>query len=352
MKKLTASAELTALICVLLCAQWLGSGGAGLIPAAGNAAYLSIILAGAGLALLCLVLRYVLPQENLCDICKDQRALWSFPLFAAVLLALLSATALRDTLSMLRLTLLPQTPRWFALALLLPIVMYMSHCKAAAVLRTVKLLAPVLAGVYVLVLLLSGWGQFDVYGLFPLLGTGFSGLGKAAGSALTAGVWLVLLLLTKSPAKESRSGLMGCVWGTGLSAAGYLCCAMLQSGDSAFPLHRMSLSGGLSFAFERMQAVFVFAWLPVMAAAAAIGLAHAVHCTKCVLPKLNGGVLLCLLAALIASLAFPDPERSPAWLNALLQANTQCLLLLPLAIPLGVSKLREIRQGREEKEHA
>jgi len=354
MREKNASAELTALIAALLTAQWLGSGGTGLIPAAGNAAYLSIVLAGAGLAMLCLALRYVLPQANLYDICRECRALRGFPLFAAALLTLLSATALRDALSMLRLTLLPKTPRWFALALLLPAVFYMSRCGATAVLRTVKLLAPVLAGVYALVLVLSGWGQYDVYGLFPLLGTGFSGIGKATGQALTAGVWLVLLLVTSS-ARESRSGVRGCLWAAGLSAAGYACCAMLQSGGSAeaaYPLHRVSLSGGLSFAFERMQAVFVFAWLPVQAAAVSIGLAHAARCTKCMLPERNGTVLLWIMAVLIAALAFPDPERTPAWLNTLLQSNTQCLLILPLLIPLGAGTLREIQHRREEKKHA
>lgn len=355
MKQKKRSGESTALLAALLTAQWLGSAGSGLIPAAGNAAYLSILLAGTGLALLCTSLRYALPQENLPDICKGDPVLRWFPLSAALLLLLLSATALRDTLDMLALTLLPQTPRWFALLLLLPAVFFMGKGSAVGVMRTISLLAPVLVGLYALVLLLSGWKQFNLYGLFPLLGTGLRGIGKAAGSALTAGAWLVLLPLMQSPAKESRGGMRACIWGTVLTAAGYLCCAMLPDSASwaatSYPLHEMSLSGGISFAFERMQALFVFAWLPVQTAAAAVGLAQATQCVCAVLPTQKTIHILPLLLTAAALLAFPDPQRSPAWLTAVLQTNTQCLLLLPLLIPLGIGKLREYRRAKEGKHH-
>lgn len=356
MKQKRLSSESTALLAALLTAQWLGSACSGLIPAAGNAAYLSILLAGAGLALLCAALRYILPQDGLIGICGTHPALRWFPLFAALLLLLLSAAALRDALDMLALTLLPETPRWFSLLLVLPAVFFMGKGGSVSIMRTIRVLAPVLIGLYALVLLLSGWKQFNLYGLFPLLGTGMRGIGKAAGSAMTAGAWLILLFLTQSPATESRCGARACIWGTVLTAAGYFCCAVLPDSAawtaSSYPLHEMSLSGGLSYAFERMQALFVFVWLPVQAAAAAVGLAQAAQCVCAVFPKRKSMPVLLLLITAAALLAFPDPERSPAWLTALMQTNTQCLLLLPLLIPLGVGKLREYRRAKEGNGHA
>ena len=344
------------LLAAVLTAQWFGSSAAGLIPAAGNAAYLSILIAGAGLAALCAALRWILPKDGLTEICRTQRRLRIFLPAAALLFTLLSASALRDGLSQLKLTLLPETPRWFALALMLPAVFMMSKSGISGVYRTIRLLAPVLAGLYILVLILSGWKQFNLYGLFPLLGGGITGIGKATGHALTAGIWLTLLLFAPSPAKEGRNGLRACVWSAILTTAGYLCCAMLADGnasaEAAFPLHRITLSGGISFAFERMQALFVFVWLPVQAAAAAAGLAQAAQCMHTALPKKREASILCALFTAAAILALPDPERSPAWLTALMQANTQCLVLLPLLIPLGVGKLREQRAAREGQNHA
>ena len=254
------------------------------------------------------------------------------------------------------LTLLPETPRWYALALMVITVFFMSKGGTAGVFRTIKLLAPVLAAVYALVLVLSGWGQFDLYGLFPLLGTGLSGIGNAVGKALPAGIWLLLLLFAETPAKEARGAACACVWSAVLTAAGFICCAMLQSGaastDTAFPLHRLSLTGGISFAFERMQAPFVFAWLPVQAAAAALGLAFAAECIQSTFRTDSRLPFLLPLLILSFCLALPDPERCGAWLTTLLQSRTQCILLVPLLLPLIMEKFKEKCRKKEGKEHA
>lgn len=346
---------ITALLTAVLTAQWFGASAAGLLPAAGNAAYLSILLAGAGLTALCTALPRLLPREGLLEICKAQRGMKGFLWIAALLFTLLSAAALRDGLSQLKLTLLPETPRWFALALMLPAVFAMGKGGTAGILRTVRLLAPLLVGLYGAVLVLSGWKQFDVYGLFPLLGKGLSGIGKAAGSAMTTGVWLAPVLLTHCPAKKSRCARRACIGSTILATAGYLCCAMLPDGSSeaaAYPLHRITLSGGVSFAFERMQALFVFVWLPIQTAAVSAGLALAAECIHTALPDKSNASVLCPLIAAAAMLALPDPERSPAWLTLLMQTNTQCLVLLPLLIPLSVGKRKEQRTAKEENSHA
>ena len=217
------------------------------------------------------------------------------------------------------------------------------------------ILVAIAALILSLVMLLTGWGQFDVYRLFPLLGTGTAGIYRAAGHALTAGVWLVMLLFARSPAQESRGAWRACLIAAGLTAAGYLCCALLPgsgAAGAAFPLHRLSLSSGLSLAFGRMQALFVFAWLPMQAAAAAMGLALAAKALRGTFGKAPDTALLLLPAAGIAALALPDPEQSPLWLNSLMQSNVQCLLLLPLLVPLYIGKLQKKRDRTEGQNHA
>ena len=128
MNQSVRSAEMTALLAGLLAAQWFSSTAAGFVDACGNAVFFAILLAGALLTLLACASVAVAPQRGLLTVCRVHKGLRLFPLLAVVLFLLLSATALRDALSMVSLSLLPKTPRWCALLFLLPVLLSMGRC--------------------------------------------------------------------------------------------------------------------------------------------------------------------------------------------------------------------------------
>lgn len=343
MKTPTAS-EYTALLCALITAQWFSSPASGFYSAAGNAVWIGVFFAGAALALLCLLLRRFFPQQGLLSLCAQDRLLRPFLLPGALLFLLLSAASLRDALSMLSLTLLPRTPRWLALLFVLPVAAAAAHLGLQSILRAARLLAPLMLILYALVLLLSVWGRFNLYQLFPLLGTGPKGIGKVSFHALCAAAWLPLLWLDPAPTR-SRGGFLACLWSALLGTAGYLFHTLLFSSapgtNPVYPLHELTTGAGLSYAFQRTQALFVFVWLPVQVFSVSAGLCCAAKCLRTVFPVKRPAWLLNALAASAALLGFRDAESAPAWLAWLLQTNTQCLLLLPLAVMPAIARLRK-----------
>lgn len=350
------SAEMTALLAGLLAAQWFSSTTAGFVDACGNAVFLAILLAGALLTLLACASVAVAPQRGLLTVCQIHKGLRLFPLLAVVLFLLLSATALRDALSMVSLSLLPKTPRWCALLFLLPVLLSMGFMGTACVSRTIKLLMPLLIALYLLVLILSVWNQFNVYNFFPMLGGGSKAIGKTALSALSVAAWLPMLWIDRPQlTRPMRVGLKACLSATVLGVTGYLFYALLfPNGSTAnvtFPLHQLSVSGGLSYAFQRAQALFVFVWLPLQLAAIGAGLCYALRSIQAVFSIKRPQWFVPVFVLMIAALGVKDIDASPAWLRMLLQTNTQALFLLPLLIPLIVGKVQELRLKKEESRH-
>lgn len=357
MKYGVRSGEMTALLAGVLAAQWFSSTAAGFVDACGNAVFLAILPAGLALAGLAAASCALAPERGLLTVCAVQKGMKPFALVAAALFLLLAATALRDALSMLSLTLLPKTPRWCALLYMLPVLVVIGFLGTASVSRAVKLLAPVFLGLYLLVLVLSVWNQFNVYNFFPILGGGPAAIGKTALSALSAGAWLPMLWIDRAQLRRPvRAGVRACLWATGICTVGYLFYALLfpngSATDISYPLHRLSVAGGLSYAFQRAQSLFVFVWLPLLLAASGAGLSYAVRCAQAVLPVRRAGVLVCIGVAVIALLGLQDIDVSPAWVRVLLQTNVQAWLLLPLLVPMIAGRVQERRLRREARQDA
>lgn len=356
MNQRICSAEMTALLTGLMTAQWFSSTAAGFVDACGNAVFLAILLAGILLSLITCVSIVTAPQVGWLVACRRHSALRPFPLLAALLFLLLAATALRDVLSMISLSLLPKTPRWCTLLFLLPLLLAIGFWGTASVSRTIKLLAPLLIVLYLIVLVLSVWNQFNVYNFFPILGGGISAIGKTTFSALSVIAWIPLLWIHRPNLTHPvRTGLRSCIYASILGVIGYLFYALLfpngSTTDVAFPLHRLSISGGLSYAFQRVQALFVFVWLPLQIAAIGTGLCTAVRCAADTFSLQRPQRLVPVLLLIIAALGFKDVDASPAWVRFLLQTNIQALLLLPMLIPLFIGKIGELRHPKEESRH-
>ena len=137
---------------------------------------------------------------------------------------------------------------------------------------------------------------------------------------------------------------------------GYLFYALLfpngSATDISYPLHRLSVAGGLSYAFQRAQSLFVFVWLPLLLSASGAGLSYAVRCAQAVLPVRRAWVLVCVGAAGIALLGLQDIDVSPTWVRVLLQTNVQAWLLLPLLVPMIAGRVQERRLRREARQDA
>lgn len=348
------SPEMVVLLGAILAAQWFSSTADGFLEACGNAVVWPMLVCGVALALLAWALAALAPRKGLWEVCREMRGFAVFPALGVLLFTLLAATALRDGLNVLNLFLLPETPRWFLVLLLLPLLVCMAALGIASVSRTLKLLAPVLGALYFIVLVLSVWNQADVYNFFPLLGKGVPALARTAVSGLSAAAWLPMLWidrprLARAAAVGGKGGLLGCA----LCMTGYVFYALLFPNGAAqgadFPLHRLSASGGFSSAFQRTHSLFIFVWMPVQMAAVGAGLCYAVCSLRAVIPAKNPRVLvpIPLLAAL--ALSFPDIDHSPPALLYLLQTNVQALLALPLLIPLLAGRLREKRQERRAR---
>ena len=348
MKDEVRAPEMTALLGAVLAAQWFSSTGSGFLEACGNAVVLPLLLCGLALAALAAGLGALAPRRGLWESCRGTPGLGLFPLIGALLFTLLAATALRDALDVLTLFLLPQTPRWFLLLLLLPLLLCMALQGSAAVSRVVRLLGPALLTIYAAVLLFSSWNRADVYNFFPLLGRDVPALLRTALSGLSVGAWLPMLWVDAPRlAPLPRTARRGCLLGCALCTAGYLTYGLIfpngAAQGTAFPLHQLSASGGFSSALQRTHALFIFAWLPVQAAAVGAGLTYAGRSLRAVFPKASARLLalLPLLAAL--ALGFPALADSPAWLLYLLQTNVQAYLALLLLVPLLICGLRERR---------
>ncbi len=351
------SGEMTSLLAKLLAVQWFSSTAAGFVDACGNAVYLAILPAGLALTGLAAVSCALAPERGLLTVCAVQKGMKPFALVAAALFLLLASTALRDALSMLSLTLLPKTPRWCALLYLLPLLLSVGMLGTASVSRAVKLLGPVFLALYLLVLLLSVWNQFNVYNLFPVLGGGPQAIGKTALSALSAGAWLPMLWIDRPQLRNPvRTGMRACLAATGICTVGYLFFALLfpngSATDVSYSLHWLSIAGGLSYAFQRAQSLFVFVWLPLLLASAGAGLGYAVRSAQVALSVRHPGALVCVGVAGMALLAFRDVDVSPAWVRVLLQTNVQALLLIPLLIPMVAGRMQERRLRREARQNA
>ena len=169
------SGGMTALLAALLTAQWFSSSTEGFLDACGNAVWLPVLVGGLALAGLTALLQRLAPEEGLLNLGRPAA------LCVALLMTLVGATALRDTLTMLATFLLQQSPRWYTLLLLLPVLILTGCLGMCSVARPLRLIAPALAIGYAAVLLLSVWSQADVYHFFPLLDTG---LPKLAGTAV------------------------------------------------------------------------------------------------------------------------------------------------------------------------
>ena len=297
------SGGMTALLAALLTAQWFSSSTEGFLDACGNAVWLPVLVGGLALAGLTALLQRLAPEEGLLNLGRPAA------LCVALLMTLVGATALRDTLTMLATFLLQQSPRWYTLLLLLPVLILTGCLGMCSVARPLRLIAPALAIGYAAVLLLSVWSQADVYHFFPLLDTG---LPKLAGTA-------ALLF---------PDGLVV---------------------DHAFPLHRLSAAGGFSQAFQRVHAPFAFVWLPVQMAAMSAALSTAGRGLKAALPGVKEKALLPVPLLLMLALGYWDEEHSPMGLQILLQAQTQALLLLPLIAGMAVSRIRALRRGKEAR---
>ncbi|MGN1249596.1 MAG: hypothetical protein ACI4XW_05905, partial [Candidatus Spyradocola sp.] len=169
--------------------------------------------------------------------------------------------------------------------------------------------------------------------------------------------WLPMLWIDRAQLRRPvRVGVRACLWATGICTVGYLFYALLfpngSATDVSYPMHRLSVAGGLSYAFQRAQALFVFVWLPLMLAASGAGLSYAVRCAQVVLPVRRAGVLVCAGVAVIAALGFRDIDVSPAWVRVVLQTNVQALLLLPLLVPMIAGRAEERRLRREVRRDA
>ena len=112
------------------------------------------------------------------------------------------------------------------------------------------------------------------------------------------------------------------------------------------------MAGGLSYAFQRAQSLFVFVWLPLLLSASGAGLSYAVRCAQAVLPVRRAWVLVCVGAAGIALLGLQDIDVSPAWVRVLLQTNVQAGLLLTLLVPMIAGRVQERRLRREARQDA
>ena len=191
------SPEMVVLLGAILAAQWFSSTADGFLEACGNAVVWPMLVCGVALALLAWALAALAPRKGLWEVCREMRGFAVFPALGALLFTLLAATALRDGLNVLNLFLLPETPRWFLVLLLLPLLVCMAALGIASVSRTLKLLAPVLGALYLIVLVLSVWNQADVYNFFPLLGKGVPALARTAVSGLSAAAWLPMLWIDR-----------------------------------------------------------------------------------------------------------------------------------------------------------
>lgn len=340
------SGGMTALLAALLTAQWFSSSTEGFLDACGNAVWLPVLVGGLALAGLTALLQRLAPEEGLLNLGRPAA------LCVALLMTLVGATALRDTLTMLATFLLQQSPRWYTLLLLLPVLILTGCLGMCSVARPLRLIAPALAIGYAAVLLLSVWSQADVYHFFPLLDTGLPKLASTAVSALAAGVWLPLLWIDK-PRLGRTSGAGAVLLATVLAASGYAAYALLFPDglvvDHAFPLHRLSAAGGFSQAFQRVHAPFAFVWLPVQMAAMSAALSTAGRGLKAALPGVKEKALLPVPLLLMLALGYWDEEHSPMGLQILLQAQTQALLLLPLIAGMAVSRIRALHRGKEAR---
>jgi hypothetical protein len=346
--------EMTVLLAAILAAQWFSSTADGFLDACGNAVFLALLVSGLVLTLLSFLLTRLSPKRGLLTVCQERKGFVLFPLISFVLFALLSATALRDTLTMLSEFLLPQTPRWFSLVMLLPVLVLTAWLGIASVSRAMKLVGPALLVLYLIVLTLSVWNQGDVYNFFPILGGGLPALGRTALNGLSVIAWLPMLWIDRPQLEgANKAGLRAPLYATILCVVGYIAYGLLFPNggalESNFPLHRLSAAGGFSHSFQRTHALFVFVWLPVQLAAVSAGLCYAARSLRAVFPVRHPRALLPLPLALIAILGFRDMEHSPMWLNYLLQTNLQSLLILPLLIPMIVGKATEKRREKEAR---
>ena len=335
------SGGMTALLAALLTAQWFSSSTEGFLDACGNAVWLPVLVGGLALAGLTALLQRLAPEEGVLNLGRPAA------LCVALLMTLVGATALRDTLTMLTTFLLQQSPRWYTLLILLPVLILTGCLGMCSVARPLRLIAPALVIGYAAVLLLSVWSQADVYHFFPLLDTA-----GTAVSALAAGVWLPLLWIDK-PRLGRTSGAGAVLLATVLAAGGYAAYALLFPDglvvDHAFPLHRLSAAGGFSQAFQRVHAPFAFVWLPVQMAAMSAALSTTGRGLKAALPSVKEKALLPVPLLLMLALGYWDEELSPIGLQILLQAQTQALLLLPLIAGMAVSRIRALRRGKEAR---
>ena len=348
------SPEMVVLLGAILAAQWMSSTAAGFLEACGNAVVWPMLVCGAALAVLAWALTAFAPRKGLWEICQERRGFAVFPVLGALLFTLLAATALRDALNVLSLFFLPETPRWFLVLLLLPLIVCMATLGIASVSRTLKLIAPVLGVLYLIVLVLSVWNQADIYNFFPILGTGVPALARTAVSGLSVAAWLPMLWIDRPRlSRASAVGGKGCLLGGALCVTGYVFYALLFPNGAAqgadFPLHRLSAAGGFSSAFQRTHSLFLFVWMPVQMAAVGAGLCYAVRSLRAVISAKNPRALVPLPLLIALALSFPDIDHSPPALLYLLQTNVQVLLALPLLIPLLAGKLREKRQERRAR---
>lgn len=347
--------EMTVLLAALFTGCWFSSTANGFLDACGNAVFLPMLACGLILTALTCALYRLAPRCGLYGVCTQHRIFSFFPLIGAVLFTLLAATALRDTLDLFHLFLLPETPRWFMLLMLLPLLLLISLLGLSSVSRAIKLVAPMLVVLYLAVLVLSVWNQADVYNFFPILGGGVPALTRTALSGLSVAAWIPMLWIDRPQlGKGNGMNLKAGLLATALCVTGYVFYALFFPNgtlpDSAFPLHRLCASGGFSSSFQRTHALFVFVWLPVQLAAIGAGLCYAVRSLHCVVHVRNPRILAALPLAAAAILAWPTAERSPQWLTYLLQTNMQALLALPLLLPLIAGKVQELRRRPEQEE--
>ena len=316
----------TALVAALITAHWFTRSSGAMRSAAGHAAWLSALVAGLLLSALCLLLTPLLPKGGLWAHCRKHRALRMLPLLTALQLMLLCAGAWRGLLDSLAHTLLPETPRGFALLLTLPAAAAMGLYGLVPVMRTVKLLAPLLAALFAALLIGSAWGQANGYRLIPLLGEGVPGIAEGAGHALTAGAWLALLL----PGSERGSAsVKACLAGTLLGTAGYAVHALL------LPL----VSRGWT------QVLSGLMLLPVQIAAVSAAPACAAQGLQSVFPAKRPGLWTYALLPVLALTALPDAHSCPKWLTALLEPWVPCALLLLQLLILFLHKACTAKEG-------
>jgi len=322
---------------------------------AANAAWLSALLSlgiGALAALLLFRLAGGLDYFSVCG----RLGLWSglFPGLLALVFLLLSAVGLRGLMDMLEVYILSLTPRALVFLLLLFCLLPGSFYGPAAFTRMLGFYAPVALMLFFIVLIVALPHNAKLVNLFPLFGEGPVYLLKNAGRDAAAFLWLFLTLIELDKVQHARRGAVRAVAiSTLLLCLGYLAYSLLNAPGSAtetaYPLQQLASFSGYWRYFQRLQSLFVFAWVPLLLCTGAGGLCYSARCLAKALQIDDARVLLLPLAVLLGCLCAPSTESLPLWLRALLEGRSFYLFCAPILLlpyPLAAAKARRKRRQR------